>query len=123
MPNITVTVSERTYRRARVRAAELDTSVSAVVARSTSSFRTMYRKRWACSSWTRARAIRSSISPVLSVARPRSLRSSSGTSAAMKIVMLPGTSSWTRSAPSSSSSRTHVFPSSASRSSSERSVP
>lgn len=33
MPNITVTVSEQTYRRARVRAAELSTSVSAVVAR------------------------------------------------------------------------------------------
>jgi hypothetical protein len=34
MPNITVTVSEETYRRARVRAAELSTSVSAVVAES-----------------------------------------------------------------------------------------
>ena len=33
MPNITVTVSAETYRRARVRAAELDTSVSAVVAK------------------------------------------------------------------------------------------
>jgi hypothetical protein len=32
MPNITVTVDADTYRRARVRAAELDTSVSAVVA-------------------------------------------------------------------------------------------
>ena len=32
MPNITVTVPAEVYRRARVRAAELDTSVSAVVA-------------------------------------------------------------------------------------------
>ena len=31
MKNITVTVDDETYRRARVRAAELDTSVSAVV--------------------------------------------------------------------------------------------
>lgn len=38
MPNITVTVSEETYRRARVRAAELSTSVSAVVARSLDEF-------------------------------------------------------------------------------------
>ena len=38
MPNITVTVSERTYRRARVRAAELDTSVSALVARTLEAF-------------------------------------------------------------------------------------
>ncbi len=38
MPNITVTVSEHTYRRARVRAAELDTSVSAVVARTLDEF-------------------------------------------------------------------------------------
>lgn len=38
MPNITVTVSEETYRRARVRAAELDTSVSAVVARTLDEF-------------------------------------------------------------------------------------
>jgi hypothetical protein len=38
MPNITVTVSEQTYRRARVRAAELDTSVSAVVARTLDEF-------------------------------------------------------------------------------------
>ena len=38
MPNITVTVSEETYRRARVRAAELDTSVSAVVAKSLEAF-------------------------------------------------------------------------------------
>ena len=38
MPNITVTVSEQTYRRARVRAAELSTSVSAVVARTLADF-------------------------------------------------------------------------------------
>jgi post-segregation antitoxin (ccd killing protein) len=38
MPNITVTVSEQTYRRARVRAAELSTSVSAVVARTLEEF-------------------------------------------------------------------------------------
>ncbi len=38
MPNITVTVSEQTYRRARVRAAELSTSVSAVVARTLAEF-------------------------------------------------------------------------------------
>jgi len=38
MPNITVTVSEQTYRRARVRAAELSTSVSAVVARTLEAF-------------------------------------------------------------------------------------
>ena len=38
MPNITVTVSEETYRRARVRAAELSTSVSAVVARTLDEF-------------------------------------------------------------------------------------
>jgi hypothetical protein len=38
MPNITVTVSEQTYKRARVRAAELSTSVSAVVARSLDEF-------------------------------------------------------------------------------------
>lgn len=38
MPNITVTVSAETYRRARVRAAELDTSVSAVVARALDEF-------------------------------------------------------------------------------------
>ena len=38
MPNITVTVSEQTYRRARVRAAEMDTSVSAVVARTLEEF-------------------------------------------------------------------------------------
>jgi hypothetical protein len=38
MPNITVTVSEQTYRKARVRAAELDTSVSAVVARTLDEF-------------------------------------------------------------------------------------
>ena len=38
MPNITVTVSERTYKRARGRAAELDTSVSAVVARTLEEF-------------------------------------------------------------------------------------
>lgn len=38
MPNITVTVSEQTYRRARVRAAELDTSVSAIVARTLEEF-------------------------------------------------------------------------------------
>jgi hypothetical protein len=38
MPNITVTVSEQTYRRARVRAAELSTSVSAVVARTLDEF-------------------------------------------------------------------------------------
>jgi plasmid stability protein len=31
MKNITVTVDEQTYRRARIRAAELDTSVSALV--------------------------------------------------------------------------------------------
>jgi plasmid stability protein len=31
MKNITVTVDEETYRRARVRAAEMDTSVSALV--------------------------------------------------------------------------------------------
>ncbi len=31
MPNITVTLSEEAYRRARIRAAELDTSVSALV--------------------------------------------------------------------------------------------
>lgn len=33
MRNITVTVPEETYRRARIRAAELDTSVSALVRR------------------------------------------------------------------------------------------
>ena len=49
--------------------------------------------------------------------------SSSGTSAAMKTVTLPGTSSCTRSAPSSSSSRTQTFPSSAIRSISERKRP
>ena len=38
MPNITVTVSEQTYKRARVRAAELSTSVSAVVARTLDEF-------------------------------------------------------------------------------------
>lgn len=38
MPNITVTVRAETYRRARVRAAELDTSVSAVVARALDEF-------------------------------------------------------------------------------------
>jgi hypothetical protein len=38
MPNITVSVSAETYRRARVRAAELDTSVSAVVARALDEF-------------------------------------------------------------------------------------
>lgn len=38
MPNITVTVSEQVYRRARVRAAELDTSVSAVVTRTLEDF-------------------------------------------------------------------------------------
>lgn len=38
MPNITVTVSEQTYRRARVRAAELSTSVSAVVAKTLEEF-------------------------------------------------------------------------------------
>lgn len=38
MPNITVTVSEQIYRRARVRAAELSTSVSAVVARTLEEF-------------------------------------------------------------------------------------
>lgn len=38
MPNITVTVSEQTYRRARVRAAELSTSVSAVVTRTLNEF-------------------------------------------------------------------------------------
>ena len=38
MPNITVTVSAETYRRARVRAAELSTSVSAVVARTLDEF-------------------------------------------------------------------------------------
>lgn len=38
MPNITVTVSAETYRRARVRAAELDTSVSAVVAKALDQF-------------------------------------------------------------------------------------
>jgi hypothetical protein len=38
MPNITVTVSAQTYRRARVRAAELSTSVSAVVARTLDEF-------------------------------------------------------------------------------------
>jgi hypothetical protein len=38
VPNITVTVSEQTYRRARVRAAELDTSVSAVVTRTLEEF-------------------------------------------------------------------------------------
>lgn len=38
MPNITVTVSEQTYRRARVRAAELSTSVSAVVAKTLDEF-------------------------------------------------------------------------------------
>ena len=42
MPNITVTVSEQTYRRARVRAAELSTSVSAVVARSLDEFASAY---------------------------------------------------------------------------------
>jgi NADH:ubiquinone oxidoreductase subunit D len=38
MPNITVTVSEGTYRRARVRAAEIDTSVSAIVAKALDEF-------------------------------------------------------------------------------------
>ena len=38
MPNITVTVSEQAYKRARVRAAELSTSVSAVVARALEEF-------------------------------------------------------------------------------------
>ncbi len=38
MPDITVTVSAATYRRARVRAAELDTSVSAVVAKTLDEF-------------------------------------------------------------------------------------
>ena len=38
MPNITVTVSEQTYKRARVRAAELSTSVSALVARTLDEF-------------------------------------------------------------------------------------
>lgn len=38
MPNITVTVGAETYRRARVRAAELDTSVSAVVAKALDEF-------------------------------------------------------------------------------------
>ena len=38
MPNITVTVSAETYRRARVRAAQLDTSVSAVVAKALDQF-------------------------------------------------------------------------------------
>jgi len=38
MPNITVTVSASTYRRARVRAAELATSVSAIVARTLDEF-------------------------------------------------------------------------------------
>lgn len=38
MPNVTVTVSAETYRRARVRAAELDTSVSAVVAQALDAF-------------------------------------------------------------------------------------
>ena len=58
----------------------------------------------------RARAaIRSPISPVLSVARSRRRRSSSGTSAAMKIVTLPATSSCTLSAPSSSSSSTQTL--------------
>lgn len=40
MPNITVTVSVETYRRARVRAAQLDTSVSAVVATALEEFAT-----------------------------------------------------------------------------------
>jgi hypothetical protein len=38
MPNITVTVSDQTYRRARVRAAQLATSVSAVVAKALDQF-------------------------------------------------------------------------------------
>lgn len=38
MPNITVSVSATTYRRARVRAAELDTSVSAIVAKTLDEF-------------------------------------------------------------------------------------
>src|SRR5262245_15030584 len=70
-------------------------AASATVARSSSSFRTMYRNSCARSSCSRARAMRSPISPVLSVARSRSRRSSSSTSAAMKMVMLPSTSLWT----------------------------
>jgi hypothetical protein len=38
MKNITVSVDEKTYRRARIRAAQLDTSVSAVVRRFLSEF-------------------------------------------------------------------------------------
>ena len=71
----------------------------------------------------RASVMRSSISPVDSVARSRSRRSSSSTSAEMKIVHAPGTSAWTCSAPSSSSSRTQTRPCPAIRSISDRSVP
>ena len=38
MPNITVTVKPEVYRRARIRAAELETSVSAVVAEALEQF-------------------------------------------------------------------------------------
>ena len=61
---------------------------------------------------SRASAMRSPISPVLSVARSRRRRSSSATSAAMKIVTLPATPSCTFNAPSSSSSSTQTHSSS-----------
>src|SRR6187200_3403658 len=67
--------------------------------------------------------MRSSISPVDSVARSRSRRSSSSTSAEMKMVQAPGTSRCTCSAPSSSSSRTQTRPCPPIRSISDRSVP
>ena len=71
----------------------------------------------------RASSIRSPISPVDSVARSLSRRSSSGDVGGDEDRHAPATSSWTRTAPSSSSSSTQTRPSSAMRSISERSVP
>src|SRR5581483_5524627 len=74
-------------------------SVSSSTACSRSSFSTTWSKEPASASCLRARAIRSPISPVDSVARSRRRRSSSSTGAETKIVTAAGSSFRTLRAP------------------------
>src|SRR5580765_1350203 len=94
-------------------------TASLSAARSRSSFSTTWSNSPASSSCRLARPIRSSITPLDSVARSRSRRSSSSTGAVTKIVTAPGTVSFTARAPSVSSSSSGARPSCRIRSISE----
>src|SRR4051812_21576570 len=85
-------------------------AASASAARLRSSFSTTWSK--SCASWSCSRALRSrsSITPVLSVARSRSRRSSSSTGAVTNTVTASAVRRLTRSAPSVSSSRSGALP-------------